>query len=104
MKYQKPKLTKKQELANMVYVALVNACEPLSKAEICREIGLTYDANNERRVRDIISILAKRKPVIATSDSRGYSLAKSEEDVERAIHLWKELDSRQKELEERGYL
>jgi hypothetical protein len=39
--------------------------------------------------------------LIATSDQRGYKIAKTKADLEEVIHQWKELDSRIEQLEER---
>lgn len=98
---EKPKLTAGQAYANEVYKHLAVATKPLTKAEICERLGWEYNKNNERRVREVISILAKRRAIIATSDQRGYKLAKTAEDVEEVKHQWAEIDGRIKELEER---
>ncbi len=57
--------------------------------------------SNERTVRELISILAKRVPVVATSDSKGYYVASSAEDLAKVKHQWQELDSRIAELDKR---
>ena len=57
--------------------------------------------NTERQIRELISILAKRVPVIATSDSKGYYVASKPEDLEKVEHQWKEIDSRIAELDKR---
>ena len=66
------------------------------KAEIMLHFGV-----GERTAREMISIVSKRAPVIATSDNSGYRIARTAEDLEEVIHSWNEIDSRQKELEER---
>ena len=66
------------------------------KAEIMLHFGVS-----ERTAREMISIVSKRAPVIATSDNSGYRIARTAEDLEEVIHSWNEIDSRQKELEER---
>ena len=55
----------------------------------------------ERQIRDLISTLAKRVPIIATSDSKGYYIATTAEDLEKVKHQWQELDSRITELDKR---
>lgn len=40
-------------------------------------------------------------PLIATSDQKGYKIAKSKRDLEEVEHQWKELDSRIENLKER---
>lgn len=99
--FEKPKLTAGQAHANEVYKLLAGSVKPLTKAEICRHLGWEYNNNNERRVREVISLLAKRRAIIATSDQRGYKLAKTAEDIEEVKHQWAELDGRIRELEER---
>lgn len=66
------------------------------KIEIMAHFGVS-----ERTAREMISIISKKEPVIATSDNSGYRIAKSAEDLEAVLHSWKEIDSRQRELEER---
>ena len=65
------------------------------------QLGERLGIKNERTVRDVISTLSKRVPIISTSDNKGYALAMSEKDLEYVIHTWQEHDSRQQELEER---
>ena len=66
------------------------------KVEIMLHFGVT-----ERTAREMISNISKKSPVIATSDNSGYRIARTAEDLEEVIHSWKEIDSRQDELEER---
>ena len=65
------------------------------------EIGEYLGVKNERVVRDIISLLATRKPIISKSNSCGYKLALTKEDLEEVENVWRELDSRIEQLEER---
>ena len=69
----------------------------VTKAELMSH----FNIKNERTVRDVISTLASRVPIISTSDCKGYKLATSESDLELVIHSWQELDSRIEELEKR---
>ena len=66
------------------------------KAEIMAHFGVS-----ERTAREMISIVSKRAPIIATSDNCGYRIATTANDIEAVTHSWQEIDSRQKELEER---
>jgi len=57
---------------------------------------------DERTVRDRISKIAKKVPVIAISDKRGYKRALDSADLSYAKQTFNELKSRIKELEERA--
>ena len=72
-----------------------------TKQELQEHFYGKVTSNNERRIRDLISTLAKRVPIIATSDSKGYYVASTAEDLEKVKHQWKELDSRISELDKR---
>lgn len=96
-----PELPQIQQLANQLYILLNQTDKPLTKAEIAQNLGFEFNTNNERRVRAIISLLAQKRPIIATSDKKGYRLAKSKEDLNDIEHQWKEFDSRIEELEKR---
>lgn len=69
----------------------------VTKDEICKVCG----CKNERSAREIVSALATVKPIISTSDGKGYKLARTKADVEEARHTWAELSSRMEELEKR---
>lgn len=96
MKPQKPITDKMKERANAMYLLLKQG-GVWTKEQLGERLGI----KNERTVRDVISALSKRVPIISTSDNKGYALAMSEKDLEYVIHTWKEHDSRQQELEER---
>ena len=65
------------------------------------EVMQVCKVNNERSAREIISVLASVKPIISTSDNKGYKLAVSVKDLEEVEHTWAELSSRIEELEKR---
>lgn len=54
-----------------------------------------------RSAREMVSTIAKRRPIIATSNKRGYRLASQSGDYLDAKHQWAEIDSRIAELEAR---
>lgn len=60
----------------------------------CRIIGV----KDERVVRDCISIIKKRFPVISLSGEKGYRIAKSFEDLEDAKHMISSETSRANEV------
>lgn len=68
-----------------------------TKAEIQSEFGIT----NERTARELVSMIAKRRPVVATSDNRGYKVAKYLSEADEVEHSLNEIQSRIDELEER---
>lgn len=66
-------------------------------SEICR----ICEVKSERQARDIVSVLATKKPIISTSDSKGYRMAVKGTDLPDVEHQWRELDSRIKQLQKR---
>lgn len=67
-----------------------------TKDELCEHFH-----TNERTVREMISVVSHYRPVISTSDSRGYRIARTLADVEEVRHTWAELSSRTEEIEKR---
>lgn len=67
-----------------------------TKEELCEIYG-----TNERQVRLMVATIAKRKPIITTSDQKGYRAAVNLSDYAEAMHSWAELSSRMEELESR---
>lgn len=94
-------MTRNEEMANRLYIKMMNVDRPLTKVEIGAYLGISASGSNERTIRKIISLLAQKRPIIATSDNKGYRLAKTVEDVADVMHQWKELDSRIEEIEKR---
>ncbi len=97
MKCEKPLAQNMKEKANKLYIFLKGIGRYATKEEIGAYLGV----KNERSVRDIIALLATKKPIISNSCEKGYKLAQSEEDLEDAEHTWAELSSRMEELEKR---
>lgn len=97
MKCEKPITDKMKERANALYKYLKARQDFVTKAEIGAYLGV----KNERQVRDIISVLATKKPIISNSTGAGYKLACSAEDIDEVKHTWKEIDSRIEELSKR---
>lgn len=95
MEIKKPTMSKttKKKL-NELFLMLKSRTH--TKAEVMAHFCVT-----ERTAREMISTLSKKVPVIATSDNCGYRIATTANDIEAVTHSWKEIDSRQKELEER---
>ena len=93
----KPTLTNIQERANKLYEYLKTQDDYVTKEQIGAYLGV----DNERSVREVISLLATKKPILSKSNSKGYKLAKAVKDVDDAINVWCELDSRMEELNKR---
>ena len=55
----------------------------------------------ERQVRDVISTLSQHKPIIATSDRKGYKLAMFVSDLDEVEHTMDEIQSRIEELQKK---
>lgn len=98
MKCEKPITEHQKELANKLY-KLFYRSGWLTKEEMLEYLG--WDSKKDRQLRDTISLVAKKVPIISTSDSKGYKLAKTMEDKQLVLHQWQELDSRIEELSKR---
>lgn len=94
---EKPNLTNIQEKANRLFEYLKTQENYVSK----EQIGVYLGIKNERSVREVISLLATKKPILSKSNSKGYKLAKSINDLEDLKNVWMEIDSRIEELEKR---
>ena len=97
MKCEKPKTTRMQEKARLIYDYLKANDRYVEKEELARVIGV----HDERTVRDVITYIANSAPIIANSKQSVYKLARKMSDVEAVRHTWAELSSRQEELEKR---
>lgn len=96
MAYEQLKNRKLSELQrnrlNAIYCRLSNGIA--TKDELMLIIGV----KDERIVRDCISIIKKRFPVISLSGEKGYRIAKSFEDLEDAKHMISSETSRANEV------
>ena len=57
--------------------------------------------SNERSVRDVIALLATKKPIISHSGGKGYKLARTIDDLAEVERTWAELSSRMEEIKRR---
>lgn len=97
-KCEKPITDNMKEKANRLFKYLKDIGRYATKEEIGEFLGV----KNERATRDIIALLATKKPIISTSSTNaGYKLATSEEDLELVENSLSELSSRREELEKR---
>ena len=86
-----------QEKANTLFLYMREKNDYVTKDEICTVTGCT----NERSAREVVAALATVKPIISTSDNKGYKLARTRNDLVAVVHSLNELTSRQNELERR---
>ena len=98
MKPEKPITEQMKERVNTLYFYMKSIYPtPITKEKVCEVCGV----KSERQARDILSVLAQRRPLISTSDAKGYRLALTEKDLEEVEHTWAELSSRVEELNKR---
>ena len=93
----KPELREAEKRANELF-HLLRSRSTMTKEEMCAALGWEYNTNNDRRIREVIALLATQKPVISLSDRKGYKLATTREDAQHAIN---EIKSRIAELSKR---
>lgn len=84
---------------NKLYRYLMKLDYPATKEMMLFYLGWTK--RKERQLRKLLSQIAQKLPVVSTSDSKGYFIAKSKDDLEAVEHQWAELSSRIEELEKR---
>lgn len=100
MKCEKPMSEKLKENCNKIYF-LFKRSDVLTKEQMCEHLGWEYNSSNDRRIREIVSLVAQKVPIVSTSDQKGYKLAKGMGDLESVEHQWAELSSRVEELNKR---
>lgn len=98
MKIEKPMTENQRQNGNKLYRFLMNN-ETVTKEEMLDFLG--WDKSKDRQLRDLLSLIGKKLPLIATSDQKGYKIAKTKKDLEEVAHQWREFDSRIAQLEER---
>lgn len=98
IKCEKPMTENEKVNGNKLYkYMMVN--DVLTKEQMLAFLG--WDSKKERQLRMLIAYIAKKVPVISTSDSKGYKIAKTKEDLEEVRHTWAEMSSRVEEIEAR---
>lgn len=102
MEIKKPELSERdKKLGNEIHRILMAHDRPITKEFICQSIGWEYNLSTERKVRDLLSKIAKVKPLISTSDQKGYYIARKVEDLEAVKHQYLEHNKRVQEINER---
>lgn len=96
-KCEKPITDNMKDKANKLFLYLKDTGTYATKEEIGEYLGI----KDERIIRDVISLLATKKPIISHSGFRGYMLAQTEEDLEGVERTLAELSSRSESLQKR---
>ena len=97
---EKPITENQKEIANKIYAFLRECHRNVTKEEICAHLGWEYNSSNDRKVRDTINLIKKRRPIVATPDQKGYFACVNKNDLERCVHQWNYIDGIIKDLEE----
>ena len=92
----KPITNNMKEKCNALWAEMRDG-KTITLEQVCKVCGV----KSERQARDIMSVLATKKPIISTSDSKGYRMAVKRTDLEEVEHQWRELDSRIQQLQKR---
>lgn len=97
---EKPVTENQKELANKIYSYLYKQHRFCTKEEICNSVGIEYNSSNDRKIRDTINLIKKRRPIVATPDRVGYFAPINKQDMEEVIHQWNYIDKIITDLEE----
>lgn len=95
---KKPMSEKERENGNKLYLFLM-AHDVVTKDEMLEHLG--WDSKKDRQLRNLLSQIGKKRPLIATSDQRGYKIAKTQKDLEEVEHTLAEMSSRVEEIQKR---
>ena len=98
MKNEKPMTENQKYYGNMLFRFLLSK-EYATKEEMLEHLG--WDKKKDRQLRDLLSAIGKKVPLIATSDSKGYKIAKTPKDLEEVEHTLAEMSSRVEEIQKR---
>lgn len=77
----KPMTENQKQVANSIYKYLATERRFVCKAEICNFLGWAYTETNDRKIRDTINLIKKKRPIVATPDSKGYFAPLKAEDL-----------------------
>jgi hypothetical protein len=98
MAFEKPMSENQKENGNKLYRFLMSR-DVVTKEEMLEYLGWT--SKKDRQLRDLLSLIGQKVPLISVSSDNGYKIAKTKADLQELIHAWKEIDSRIKALEAR---
>ena len=93
----KPELTESEKRLGNSIARLLKE-RTYTKEELIKIFGIS-----ERKIRDIVSEIAKRRPIISNSSSKGYKWAgNSVDDCKAILRQWRENDSRARQITSRN--
>jgi hypothetical protein len=99
MEVKKPMTENEKFYGNKLYSFLMQN-DVVTKEEMLKY--LDWDKSKDRQLRNLLSLIGQKVPLIATSDQKGYKIAKTEKDLADVEHQWKENDSRIKVLQDKN--
>lgn len=93
----KPELTESEKRLGNSIARLLKE-RTYTKEELIKIFGIS-----ERKIRDIVSEIAKRRPIISISSGKGYKWASNSlDDYKAALRQWRENDSRARQITSRN--
>lgn len=98
VKCEKPLTENEKENASKLYKYLLKN-DVATKEEMLDFLG--WNKSKDRQLRNLLSIIGQRKPLISVSSGKGYKIAKDESDLREVEHTWAELSSRIEEIQKR---
>lgn len=98
MKIEKPMTENQKFYGNKLYKFLVHN-DVVTKDEMLTHLG--WDKSKDRQLRELLSLIGQKVPLISMSSDRGYKIAKTKADLELVEHSWAELSSRVEVLNSR---
>jgi hypothetical protein len=100
MTTKKPITPKIEQRAEQAYQFMLGKGY-VTKGELAELFGWEYP-KQDRQIRDVISVLSHKYPIISLSDSnKGFKLAQNDSDLEQVKHSIAEINSRINELRKR---
>ena len=99
MKIEKPMTENQKFYGNKLYKFLMQN-DVVTKEEMLAHLG--WDSKKDRQLRELLSLIGQKVPLIATSDQKGYKIAKTKSDLQAVCHQWQENDSRIKVLQDKN--
>lgn len=97
---EKPVTDNQKEISNKIYTYLYKQHRFCTKQEICEFLGWEYNSSADRKCRDCLNLIKKRRPIVATPDRVGYFAPIDKADLEEVVHQWKYIDKIIADLEE----
>lgn len=98
MGFEKPMTENKKEQGNKLYKFMMTH-DIVTKEQMLAYLG--WGKEKDRQLRDLISMIAQKVPVVALSSNRGYKIARTVDDLEAVENTWAELSSRVEEIQKR---